>query len=743
MLYTIPVSLNPILPAKDTPIYPFVPGKIGVYTRLFDYCNYRLPLTKFLIEVLLFHEVHLSQMNPFGLAKVCHFELACRGLNSDQDLNVSRAFYKLNRSGSWYTFEVRNKNACCYTWITTSLKDWKDRFFLVEDRCVPAEMSWRLKRSRLPAPIPEDFAYNKNLHVALIKAVGRVQKYPEHILVMGRISTIWAELEWYPTHRWNGEIMGLKDALRLKSFDSIELDVRATKIPKGDLPYLIVVHKNLFQIRVQIAPADQGGSAGSVHLSVEDKEANVEGGDEGDDDVEARPQISLKRGRTTSSKADPNPKTLKKKKMDFKTITLDDDEVNQVTGFSTAGGLLENFDAHLHGGRTPRDRPVNLPTSPLSFGGPATKVFEDIHMPDPLSFKKIEPSPSGKPTMGVTSNVSRPSPQPIDGGDSASPSSLWYETEVVFKCREQGYGDTVDVDSAHALEKNVPLWTPAEHAYYRKMSGPELDNALMLNQAQSNSLVVETYKRWVESESNCRRYEREIASLKNEESIRSKTKQEISTLRSQVDRLKEQVSEVKEVSKASQASAAAAYEARDKVIHDLEDMKLKFGESEKKLADVEKRGKAELKQMQTSYDQLLVDHHRLINDKDELERARDRAIELHRATIDEAKSMLTRCDGEMVELPELEKVVADLVNSVNAVGVNEGIKQGFQAAKDSVRSAEEVLGYDEGAKDVLDAVIKAFDNFHISVLGKVTDLVDKPLSVIKQRSELPIVKEDY
>ncbi|MFS8010069.1 hypothetical protein Hanom_Chr14g01292661 [Helianthus anomalus] len=62
---------------------------------------------------------------------------------------------------------------------------------------------------------------------------------------------------------------------------------------------------------------------------------------------------------------------------------------------------------------------------------------------------------------------------------------------------------------------------------------------------------------------------------------------------------------------------------------------------------------------------------------------------------------------------------------------------------DSIRSFEEVLGYDEGAKDALDAAIKAFEDFHISVLGKVVDLVDKPLSVIKQRSEIPIVKEDY
>ncbi|KAJ0686744.1 hypothetical protein HanRHA438_Chr11g0520211 [Helianthus annuus] len=293
---------------------------------------------------------------------------------------------------------------------------------------------------------------------------------------------------------------------------------------------------------------------GSVHLSVEDEGVNVEGGDKRDDDVETRPQISLKRGRTTSSKADPNPKTQKKKKLDFHTLTLDDDEADQTTGFSTAGGLLDNLNAHIHGGRTPRDRPVNIPTSPLSFGGPATKVIEDIHMPDPLSCKKIEPSPSGKPTTGVASNVSRPSPQPIDGGDSASSSPLWYETEAVFLCRELGSGDAADMDSARALEKYVPEWslvnkdrivdalsaktalfhlgTPAEHAYYRKMGGPELGNALMLNQAQSNSLVVETYKRWVESESNCRRFELEIANLKSEDNVRSKTKQELSSLRS-------------------------------------------------------------------------------------------------------------------------------------------------------------------------------------------------------------------
>ncbi|KAM0007571.1 hypothetical protein Hdeb2414_s0138g00810141 [Helianthus debilis subsp. tardiflorus] len=328
-------------------------------------------------------------MNPFGLAKVCHFELACRSLGSDPDLDVFRAFYKLNRSGNWYTFEVRDKGSCCYTWITTSIKDWKERFFYVDDRCVPEFMVWRTKKMKLPSSLPQDFDFNRTLYATLIKEAGRIQSYPEHILVMGRISTIWSELAWYPTLRWDGEVMGLREALRLKSFDSKELEIRATRTPKGDPPYLSVVNENLYQIREPEVRNDQEGpssnpsaptgnvaagqitlatgegrgkegvsigSKGSgskfiiedegIHLSVGDegeRAENFEEGDDGDEEEEnegVEPQITLKRKRA-SSKSDPKLKQ-KKTKLDLKTITLDDDD-DQVTGFSTAGGVLENL----------------------------------------------------------------------------------------------------------------------------------------------------------------------------------------------------------------------------------------------------------------------------------------------------------------------------------------------------------------------------------------------------------------
>ncbi|KAJ0463046.1 hypothetical protein HanHA300_Chr14g0510811 [Helianthus annuus] len=635
--------------------------------------------------------------------------------------------------------------------------------------------------------------------------------------------------------------MGLKEALRLKSFDSKELDVRATKTPKGDTPYLQLVQQNLYPIREPEAPGGQGASgsapivspaaqaqamvtaddaggrkAGSsmtkgsgskiiiedegVHLSVGDSETHASGkkgnndrnenegvGGDGEDEGE-QPQIALKRKRAAPTKTDPKAKQPKRTKADFKTITLDDDD--QVTEFSTAGGVLANLDAHLHEGRTPRDHPLQTPVSPLSFGKGGVKVVTDLRTSNP---KKIVLSPSGKFTTGVASNVSRPSSSPLDGGDSASSSPLWYDTEAVFLSRELGSGDFEGADAAHALEKYVPEWslvnkdrivdalsakmslfhlgTPAEHSHYRKMSGPELGNTLMLNQAQSNSLVVETYKRWVESESLCHKLKREIAHLKGEGDVRSTTKQELVSLRSQVDRLKGQVSEAKEVTKSSQASAAAAHEARDKALQDLETSKSQLADLEKKLTGAEMKHAAELKEMQTSHDQLLADYHRLVDAKDEIERSRDREIESHKTTIDEARGMLIRCERDMIEAyaqlselkltkqwfltkgvawvvklvhqsPELEKVVADLVNSVNAVGANEGIKQGFKAAQDLVGSAEEVPGYDAGAQSALDAAVKAFDELNISVLDKVADLIDEPLPVIQQRSKLPIVGDD-
>ncbi|KAF5756230.1 hypothetical protein HanXRQr2_Chr17g0812191 [Helianthus annuus] len=584
--------------------------------------------------------------------------------------------------------------------------------------------------------------------------------------------------------------MGLKDALRLKYFDLKEFEIRATKTVEGDKPYLQQVNENLYQICDPVVAEGQGGSGsvppeqpidvsplcsvsvmagekgkaadsggvqgsqeggsklilvGSEHLSIEDEDPVGEGAN-----VVIQPQDSLKRCCKQSSKSDANPKEPKKPRSVSMTnqVALLEDELDHATAFSASGALLDNLSTHLHGGKIPRDRPYTSNTSPLSFGGPNTRLVADVDMYDCPSPKKTGPSPSGS-------------------------------------------SEAMDVNSAEALEKHVPDWSlankdrivdalsakmslfhigaPAKHFHYRRMSGPELGDALMLIQAQSNSLVVETYKRWVEAELNCHRYEREVVALKKQEGLSSQVKQEIASPRANVDSLKEQVLETKGINKASQASTVVAFEARDKTIQDLKLLDLKLKEIEVKLSEVEERRKSEQQEMQNAYDQLFSDHVRWESDKEEVERSRERITEPHQVVLARMTEMLNQYDGEVTGLyglvsellltkqwfltdgvvgvvrlvhqsPELEKIVADLVNCVNVVVVNDEIKHGFHAAKTTNKLVTEVPGCDEEGKNALDATI--FVNFHISVLHKVSNLVNEPLSTIKERSRLPIVNDD-
>ncbi|MFS8016495.1 hypothetical protein Hanom_Chr15g01369351 [Helianthus anomalus] len=323
-------------------------------------------------------------MNPFGLAKVSHFESSCRALGSDQDLDVFRAFYKLNQTRDWYTFEVRDKKVTCFACITTSMKGWKDRFFLIGDRCVPVEMVCKSRRSALSGALPEDFSYDKILYTSLIREASWIQKLSEHIMVMGKISTMWPEPDYFPMIHWNGAVMSLKDALRLKSIKVPEFEIRASKT-EGK-PYLEVVNKgsgsnppekvvNVSTIRsASVVVSDkgkylgaggaqgsqEGGSAGkfilygSEHLSVEDEGLLDEGVE-----VTFQTKESFKGRHKRMSKAGPNPQQFKTPKsvLVSRQEVIPEDDLDRCPAFSASRGLLENLAPHLTEGKLLRYQP--------------------------------------------------------------------------------------------------------------------------------------------------------------------------------------------------------------------------------------------------------------------------------------------------------------------------------------------------------------------------------------------------
>ncbi|GKA60973.1 hypothetical protein Tco_0760380 [Tanacetum coccineum] len=68
--FHIPEEVHPVLPNQNDTMHERPTGKIGLYTRFFDYANFRLPLSTFLVDVLRHFRINISQLSVIGAAKV-------------------------------------------------------------------------------------------------------------------------------------------------------------------------------------------------------------------------------------------------------------------------------------------------------------------------------------------------------------------------------------------------------------------------------------------------------------------------------------------------------------------------------------------------------------------------------------------------------------------------------------------------------------------------------------------------
>ncbi|GKB52538.1 gypsy type transposase [Tanacetum coccineum] len=87
--YHIPDDVHPQLPSPNQTIHEMPTGKIGVYTRFFEFANFRLPLSTFLVSVLRHYCINLSQLSIIAAAKVDSFTYPASFL-WHTDKNVSR-----------------------------------------------------------------------------------------------------------------------------------------------------------------------------------------------------------------------------------------------------------------------------------------------------------------------------------------------------------------------------------------------------------------------------------------------------------------------------------------------------------------------------------------------------------------------------------------------------------------------------------------------------------------------------
>ncbi|GKA89143.1 hypothetical protein Tco_0810955, partial [Tanacetum coccineum] len=202
----IPESLHPELPGPEEPIVEFPEGKVGVYTKFFEFANYRIPISQFLFDILGYYQIHLSQLSVIGAAKVSHFEINCRVLNIIPTLNLFRVFYVPSYNSGWMSFSKRpGKNTPqCYTKPLDSLKNWNNRFFWVDERIFPTVVEWRTSAPKDKMPSADSYSA---ADVTILNTHRTpIQKQPELLLcLVGLSRSYFLGDDVYPTFLYDDD----------------------------------------------------------------------------------------------------------------------------------------------------------------------------------------------------------------------------------------------------------------------------------------------------------------------------------------------------------------------------------------------------------------------------------------------------------------------------------------------------------------------------------------------------------
>ncbi|GJX14335.1 hypothetical protein Tco_0206093 [Tanacetum coccineum] len=111
--YDIPLDLRPRLPDSNFRISILPAGNtdMGIYSRIFDSSGVRISFSSFLLAVLKYFKVHISQLVPLGLSKVITFEVLCRSLNIEPTVTLFRVFQTLSKQGDWFSIAKHGGSA--------------------------------------------------------------------------------------------------------------------------------------------------------------------------------------------------------------------------------------------------------------------------------------------------------------------------------------------------------------------------------------------------------------------------------------------------------------------------------------------------------------------------------------------------------------------------------------------------------------------------------------------------------
>ncbi|GJT65921.1 hypothetical protein Tco_1017401 [Tanacetum coccineum] len=281
--YFVPEEVHPQLPSSDATMHERLTGKVRMYTRFFNYANYRISFSNFFVSVLTHFRIPFSQLSVFWSAKVSHFEILCRVCNINPSVGLFRYFYMNNYKNGWFGFTKRPNVRACYSKNLDSVKNWNDHFFWVDEFVVPANarFGWFSGINIVKDRAPTISEYNVEHANTLIAQVSPFLRFPEEFLCWVGISRNYLlNKDTYPRFEYeNGEEMDLNAFIRTADPRKVRIVERAKT--ENERPIVTVAKHRTVTLLLTSVPRPSGELSASIEREfVEDAGGSGGGGQE-------------------------------------------------------------------------------------------------------------------------------------------------------------------------------------------------------------------------------------------------------------------------------------------------------------------------------------------------------------------------------------------------------------------------------------------------------------------------------
>ncbi|XP_035842056.1 uncharacterized protein LOC110923986 [Helianthus annuus] len=117
-------------------------GYVTMWSDFFGDCNLRLPLTVFVVDILEWYKVHISQVSPFGMIRIRNFEFTFRALGIEPTVGDFRRFYQMTVFMGFFSFRQRDGTPKLMT-PPKGMTMWKKKFFYIKSAALAVDMTFR------------------------------------------------------------------------------------------------------------------------------------------------------------------------------------------------------------------------------------------------------------------------------------------------------------------------------------------------------------------------------------------------------------------------------------------------------------------------------------------------------------------------------------------------------------------------------------------------------------------------